>query len=390
MRQQYDYYKILQVHNLAEPEIIESAYKRLARKYHPDANPNGNAGEKMQMINEAYTVLSNPGKRQEYNKEWEKINRKPDTGANSDNNTFNAAHPNNEKMFVSAKHLLDDYFKNIMNKNYSDCYELISAPDKRNISKEEFISWQDAVSKIYCIKEYNCEFYGVYRDKLMNGRIYHDILEFNIRTVEYNIVMEMVQRDNFTKLVLLEDNEWRIYIGYEKLQPIINKFQNLKGLLNAKTVMNELMERYNKVDISTGLLNQRGILENIEREIQRYERYGNVFSMILCDFNLISLINRKEEKELTDRVLITVGELLTGNLRKLDLVGRWSDSSLLILLPETGLLPAIKVSHKIQKILKEKCRLFDDKSFQMVVDYGITEYFSSLEEALDRIYSQIR
>lgn len=49
MQLQYDYYKILQVHNLAEPEIIESAYKRLARKYHPDVNPNADADEMMQM-----------------------------------------------------------------------------------------------------------------------------------------------------------------------------------------------------------------------------------------------------------------------------------------------------------------------------------------------------
>lgn len=35
-----DYYRILQVHYLAEPEIIESAYKRLAKKYHPDVNKN--------------------------------------------------------------------------------------------------------------------------------------------------------------------------------------------------------------------------------------------------------------------------------------------------------------------------------------------------------------
>lgn len=45
-----DYYRILQVHNLAEPEVIESAYKRLVKKYHPDYNRDGNAEEIMKKI----------------------------------------------------------------------------------------------------------------------------------------------------------------------------------------------------------------------------------------------------------------------------------------------------------------------------------------------------
>jgi ATP-dependent DNA helicase PIF1 len=61
-----DYYAILQVHRHAEKEIIEAAYKRLALKYHPDVNKLPNASEKMQGINEAYEVLSDPERRVTY------------------------------------------------------------------------------------------------------------------------------------------------------------------------------------------------------------------------------------------------------------------------------------------------------------------------------------
>jgi diguanylate cyclase (GGDEF)-like protein len=386
MQLQYDYYKILQVHNLAEPEIIESAYKRLARKYHPDVNPNADADEMMQMLNEAYTILSDQGKRKEYNREWEIINQKP---AKQESDSWET-HGRNDKMFVSAKLLLDEYFKNIKEKNYGQCYELISNLDKCNISKEEFINWQDAVSKIYRMTDYHCEFYGVYRDLPLNGRLYHDVVEFYINTVEYNIIMEMVQKDSFRKLILLEEGDWHVYIGYEKLQPIISKFKDLKGLLNAKSVMNELMENHNKVDVATGLFNQRGVMEFIEREIQRFHRYGNPFSLILCEIDLVKLMNVKEEKEIIDGVIKAVSELLIGHLRKLDLVGRWSENSILILLPETGLIQAIKVSHKIQKILKDKHLILDDMICKMKMDTGIAEYAVSLEETLDRIYNQVR
>lgn len=65
-----DYYEILQVHPLAEPEIIKAAYQRLAQKYHPDINKDPAANERMAKINNANEVLSDPEKRQRYHSEW--------------------------------------------------------------------------------------------------------------------------------------------------------------------------------------------------------------------------------------------------------------------------------------------------------------------------------
>ena len=69
-----DYYKILGISKDATQEDIKKAYRKLARKYHPDLNKdNPNAQEKFQEINEANEVLSNPEKRkryEEYGENW--------------------------------------------------------------------------------------------------------------------------------------------------------------------------------------------------------------------------------------------------------------------------------------------------------------------------------
>lgn len=64
-----DYYKILGVPKTATDKDIKKAYRKLARKHHPDVNPNSKEAEKkFKEINEANEVLSNPENRKKYDK----------------------------------------------------------------------------------------------------------------------------------------------------------------------------------------------------------------------------------------------------------------------------------------------------------------------------------
>ncbi|WP_431209318.1 DnaJ C-terminal domain-containing protein [Puia sp. P3] len=70
-----DYYKILGVNKTATQDEIKSAYRKLARKHHPDLNPDDkDAHKRFQQINEANEVLSDPDKRKKYDqygKDWQ-------------------------------------------------------------------------------------------------------------------------------------------------------------------------------------------------------------------------------------------------------------------------------------------------------------------------------
>ncbi len=70
-----DYYKVLGINKTATAEDIKAAYRKLARKHHPDLNPNDKeANKRFQQINEANEVLSDPDKRKKYDqygKDWQ-------------------------------------------------------------------------------------------------------------------------------------------------------------------------------------------------------------------------------------------------------------------------------------------------------------------------------
>jgi curved DNA-binding protein len=70
-----DYYKILELDKSASTDQVKKAYRKLARKYHPDLNPDNKEANKMfQQINEAHEVLIDPEKRKKYDqygKDWQ-------------------------------------------------------------------------------------------------------------------------------------------------------------------------------------------------------------------------------------------------------------------------------------------------------------------------------
>ena len=66
MNPEEDFYETLQVHRNAEPEIIEAAYRRLLRMYHPDVNVSPESHEMTVKLNRAYETLSDPKKRAAY------------------------------------------------------------------------------------------------------------------------------------------------------------------------------------------------------------------------------------------------------------------------------------------------------------------------------------
>jgi curved DNA-binding protein len=63
-----DYYEALGVPRDADHDTIRRAYRKLARKYHPDLNSDSEAEERFKALGEAYEVLSDPDKRERYDR----------------------------------------------------------------------------------------------------------------------------------------------------------------------------------------------------------------------------------------------------------------------------------------------------------------------------------
>lgn len=87
-----NYYDILEINKNASKEIIEKSYKTLVKKYHPDLQENNskiNYEEKIKKINEAYEILSNPEKKENYDLNLKNTEITPDDYYNLYNENIN-------------------------------------------------------------------------------------------------------------------------------------------------------------------------------------------------------------------------------------------------------------------------------------------------------------
>jgi curved DNA-binding protein len=108
-----DYYKVMGVSRDAEAKDIKIAYRRLARKYHPDISKEPNAEEKFKEVGEAYEVLKDPEKRRVYDQyatDWQSrqqsqsSSRRPAWGDDNENTNYQYSHDFFESLFGGAPH----------------------------------------------------------------------------------------------------------------------------------------------------------------------------------------------------------------------------------------------------------------------------------------------
>lgn len=124
-------------------------------------------------------------------------------------------------------------------------------------------------------------------------------------------------------------------------------------------------------DELTGLLNRRSMDEQIVSEINRHERYGGVFSLIIMDLDSMKVINDKSGHPAGDGLLARVGRAIEESIRRVDKPFRYGGDEFAILLPDTPVEAAMIVSERVRKNLEQKLYI-DDK--QVTASFGLASW----------------
>lgn len=164
---------------------------------------------------------------------------------------------------------------------------------------------------------------------------------------------------------------------------------NLRHRLSARNQeLEDALERIRILaehDDLTGLKNRRYIMASLRREIARHKRSGSTFSVILIDLDHFKEVNDRFGHSAGDRLLCEFGEVMTQELREMDVVaktgddagvfGRYGGEEFLVLLPDTGIDGALRAAERLREVQQQ--RLEEDDSLPNVtLSAGVAEYVS--------------
>jgi len=120
-----------------------------------------------------------------------------------------------------------------------------------------------------------------------------------------------------------------------------------------KTKLEKELENLATIDKLTSIFNRYKIDMALNEQIEIAHRYNRPMSVIFFDIDHFKRVNDKYGHKTGDLVLIELVKLISQNIRKSDIFGRWGGEEFLIILPETTLIQAVKLAEKLRKTVEE-------------------------------------
>ncbi len=363
-----DYYYILQVHQNAEPEIVKSAYRRLAQMYHPDFNRDPQATSKMQLINQAYAVVSDPQKRRAYHSDWLRHHQRQD-----------GHHAAQEASPAHAAHqALDRYFRCLLQEDWKRAYEMLTVKDQGLIPLADFCAWKDAVKALCQMGSYVIKLFTSYDRCTVDETEYEKVCVFSVFVTDRDHRTRKMNEETYTKYIVLDRNDWRVCLGYRELKTVTYKLRYLATQapeMDPSFVVADTLLKYDKL---TGFYSFRGLRECVEKEVARAKRFRNQYSLAVFSILPDGKLPGITDSEYLYMCLSDFAAGLGKTLRSIDCAARFSDGQLAVLLIGTDRYSARKASDRLARVEK-------GEGLRYTVESSITAYQGeSAEDTLIR------
>lgn len=127
-------------------------------------------------------------------------------------------------------------------------------------------------------------------------------------------------------------------------------------------------------DALTGVANYRSFMATLELEIERTRRNGRPTSLLMIDIDHFKKVNDIHGHEIGNQALVHVAKLISGQVRKLDVVCRYGGEEFAVVFPETDLYAAIPVAERIRLALAENSLQHSALQLKLTASLGLATY----------------
>jgi len=164
---------------------------------------------------------------------------------------------------------------------------------------------------------------------------------------------------------------WQVLYGFSVslgISFILTAFLILLYVILQKKI--NRLEGESSKDGLTGIFNQKYFREILNHEVIRAKRYGRSLSLIVFDIDDFKNINTSYGHQTGDQIIKMIAKLIQGQIRGMDVLGRWGGEEFFLLLPETNIKHGFFVAERIRYIV-EVYKV--DRQYNVTTSIGLAE-----------------
>lgn len=195
--------------------------------------------------------------------------------------------------------------------------------------------------------------------------IFKNQIESRIETISQVIKAKIISKNEHIKN--LEDTKIKASHVIDDMDSKDKQLESIKTEL-------EIYKNQALKDFLTGLYNRKHFDQVINQEIEIFERYASLFSVVFMDIDDFKKINDEYGHIVGDFVLRHFSSIIRKNIRKIDIPFRYGGEEFLIILPNSSTVKAITVSERILEDIRKTVFKYRGIKISITVSMGIQEY----------------
>ena len=177
-------------------------------------------------------------------------------------------------------------------------------------------------------------------------------------------------------------------LGRDNLEVLESAMAHLALALRGTWLYKQVKSRAER-DGLTGLYNRRYFDDRLEHEIQRHDRYGHEFALIMLDIDHFKAINDTHGHLVGDDILRGLAELLAEELRFVDCLARYGGEEFVVILPYTSGEKAQALAERLRQLIAEQSFCEAESKLKITASFGVTTFVSGQQITCQELLAQV-